>query len=88
MKPWLRPIAAPEDPTIVTAPADCLFSFLLQINTTTLYQPFQVKNSFTNLATMLENSGVDLNNYLGGWFTHCMLSVSDYHRFHTPLPGR
>lgn len=66
IKPWVRPIASPENASVVVSPADCTYALQLPINKTTLRQQFRVKNSFTNLEKLLEGSGIDLDRWCFG----------------------
>lgn len=93
----MRPIANPDDNTIVCSPADCTFKALYAIDANgnvmdnegnatkvTLKQT----HSIGNISDLL---GPDASQYAScfnnGTFVHYFLSPFDYHRFHTPVSG-
>ncbi|UTA66194.1 phosphatidylserine decarboxylase [Emticicia sp. 21SJ11W-3] len=94
----MRPIANPNDNTIVTSPADCTFKAIYQIDangnvldTNGNLTTFRLKQTHTigNVNDLLGPDGEQYaSQFYNGTFVHYFLSPFDYHRFHTPVSGK
>jgi phosphatidylserine decarboxylase len=93
----MRPVANPDDNTIICSPADCTFKAYYQIdqdgnvtdnegNLTTL--TLKQTHTIGNINDLLGEAGSPYAaNFYNGTFVHYFLSPFDYHRFHTPVSG-
>ncbi|PIL30464.1 hypothetical protein GSI_07163 [Ganoderma sinense ZZ0214-1] len=92
INPTLRPIAGPDDPTVIVSPADCTFDGQWPINDTTAdVTTFDVKGVPWTIGQLLDDeaAGTDYGPaFSGGIFTHSFLGPTDYHRQHAPVAGR
>ena len=89
--PDQRPIAFPEDPAVVTAPADSRSMGVWKIDgdSNIVHQDGVVVKS-TRLKSISALLGEDCsykNDFANGTFTHMFLDVNDYHRYHFPVGG-
>eukprot|EP01116_Phalansterium_solitarium_P019851 TRINITY_DN5699_c0_g1_i3.p1 TRINITY_DN5699_c0_g1~~TRINITY_DN5699_c0_g1_i3.p1 ORF type:complete len:641 (-),score=250.99 TRINITY_DN5699_c0_g1_i3:287-2209(-) len=83
LKATARPIASPEDPTVLVSPADCrLNAFALVDDATRLW----VKGKQFTLKALLRDDDVAAK-FDGGSMAICRLAPQDYHRFHFPCNG-
>ncbi len=84
IKPEVRPIAAPSDNAILVSAAD---STVMKIaNALTEESRIEVKGDSLSVQELL--GGDELAEaFLGGKAILCMLSTTDYHRFHSPVAG-
>ncbi|KAJ5726788.1 phosphatidylserine decarboxylase-related protein [Penicillium malachiteum] len=82
--PELRPIANPEDPTVIVSPADSAFQDSRPIDdfegTVTL------KGISWQISDLLKDS-IFKDDFRGDIFVHSLLFPWDYHRMHSPLDG-
>ncbi len=87
--PQMRPIAFPEDPSLLTAPADSTPQGLWAITKAGEIVPrVQLKSTaFLSVAALLGQDSAYQEAFDGGSLTHTFLNVDDYHRFHFPLSG-
>lgn len=83
-KPGRRPIAAIEDQTIITSPADSTFAGQWEIREDS---HVQIKGIDWKIMELLEGSPYK-DRFVGGYFTHSFLNTFDYHRQHAPLAGK
>lgn len=92
----MRPIASPNDNSIVCSPADCTFKAIYNINANgDVVDPEEncigvtLKHTHT-LGTVSEllNGSQYADDFKGGTFVHYFLSPFDYHRFHVPVAGK
>lgn len=92
----VRPIAAPNNNNIITAPADCTFKALYSINdqgqvlnTEGNRTKITLKHTHT-IGTVQEllNNSPYASDFNEGTFVHYFLGPFDYHRFHTPIAGK
>jgi phosphatidylserine decarboxylase len=83
LKPGKRPIAGRCDNCIIVSPADSEFKGQWPV---TDASSVVVKGTTYNISSLLEGSDYK-NKFDGGIFTHSFLSITDYHRFHTPVAG-
>lgn len=92
-----RPIASPEDDTVVTSPADSLPQGVWNIGDdgTFLADPITdedgvlIKSStYVSAAQMLGDEGAAYADaFNGGYLTHTYLNYDDYHCYHVPVSG-
>jgi phosphatidylserine decarboxylase len=80
IKPELRPIAGPNDPTVIVSPADA------RVNVFTVYADSKIwlKTEKFSIAELLKT---DARPYDGGSMAIVRLAPQDYHRFHMPISG-
>ena len=84
VKPGKRPIAEYCNNDVIVSPTDSIYLGQWQIeNDSTI----TVKGDTYNIDDLLAGSSYK-KKFKGGIFTHCYLSVNDYHRYHTPVGGR
>jgi len=94
----MRPIANPNDNSVVCSPADCTFKAIYQIDASgnvldSEGRPTQVRLKQTHtIGTVQQLLGPDAGTYaasfFNGTFVHYFLSPFDYHRFHAPVYGK
>jgi phosphatidylserine decarboxylase precursor len=86
VKPGMRPVAALNDPTVLVAPADSTFVGWWQISEKS--EIFvESKGLRWSIHQLLEGSPY-ADRFKNGIFTHSFLNTTDYHRWHTPVPGK
>ncbi|WP_295386097.1 phosphatidylserine decarboxylase [uncultured Thiodictyon sp.] len=89
--PSVRPIAAPDDPAVVTSPADSVPQGVWPIDAQSRIQVeggLQVKLSrFYSIPTLLGPDSAYADAFAGGVLTHTFLNVNDYHRYHFAVGG-
>lgn len=87
--PDARPIAAPEDASVVASPADALPQGAWAIGTDNhIVEEISIKsNVFTSVATLIGEGSAYCDAFAGGTLTHTFLDVNDYHRYHFPVGG-
>ncbi|MBO3698097.1 phosphatidylserine decarboxylase [Roseivirga sp. E12] len=91
----MRPIASPNDNKVVSAPADCTFKAIYNIDASgNVIEQGQQTEGVTLKHTHTIGQISDLLNgseyasaFNGGTFVHYFLSPFDYHRFHVPVAG-
>ncbi|KAB2581344.1 Phosphatidylserine decarboxylase proenzyme 2 [Lasiodiplodia theobromae] len=85
LKPGARPCSAPNDPQIITSPADCRSVMFNQI---TQAQKIWVKGrEFTMERLIGKAYPDDVKRFEGGALGIFRLAPQDYHRFHIPVDG-
>lgn len=85
LKPGVRPCAAPDQPAIVTSPADCRTVVFNQISDA---QKVWVKGREFNVERLLSPVyEEEAKRYVGGALGIFRLAPQDYHRFHVPVDG-
>lgn len=85
LKPDARPCSAPNDPEIITSPADCRSVVFNQISQA---QKIWVKGREFNMQRLLGNAyPEDVKRFDGGALGIFRLAPQDYHRFHIPVDG-
>lgn len=89
--PDVRPIASPEDTSVVVAPADSKPQGVWAIdeNSNIVQQGgVQIKSEYFNsIANLLGPTSAYTEAFAGGTLTHTFLDVNDYHRYHFPVSG-
>lgn len=90
--PAKRPIASPNDPSVIVSPADCAFDGYWPVNDSTAdVSSFDVKGVPWSISQLLDDATSGTNygkSFAGGVFTHSFLNTTDYHRQHAPVSGR
>jgi phosphatidylserine decarboxylase len=85
LKPGARPCSAPDDPRVITSPADCR---TVVFNTMEQAQSIWVKGREFTLQRLLGDAyPEDVSRYHGGSLGIFRLAPQDYHRFHIPVDG-
>ncbi|KAL1638130.1 phosphatidylserine decarboxylase [Diplodia intermedia] len=85
LKPGARPCSAPDDPQIITSPADCRSVVFNQISQA---QKVWVKGrEFTMERLIGKAYPEDVKRFEGGALGIFRLAPQDYHRFHIPVDG-
>lgn len=93
--PSLRPIAAPEDESVIVSPADAVPQGIWKIdeNSKIIGDEVQEKDGIsiktgelTDVSVLLGESEYR-NAFRNGAVTHTFLDVNDYHRYHVPVSG-
>ena len=92
-----RPIAAPQDDSVVTAPADSLPQGLWRIDDEGLFYADPILNedgvtikdsTFISVEQLLGEEEADYASWFhGDYLTHTYLNYDDYHRYHFPVSG-
>jgi len=80
-----RPMASPDDDSVIVSPADCrLMAWSTILDATKVW----VKGARFTLENLLgAGSKVDAKKYEGGSFAIARLAPQDYHRWHYPIGG-
>ncbi|HNX63394.1 MAG TPA: phosphatidylserine decarboxylase [Candidatus Limiplasma sp.] len=91
VSPDVRPIASPDDASVVVAPADSKPQGVWAIdeNSNIVQQGgVQIKSEYFNSIPNLLGPGCAYADaFAGGTLTHTFLDVNDYHRYHFPVSG-
>ena len=82
----MRPIAEPDDDTVIVNAADCTFDGTWPVNDEANVNTFDVKGVPWTISQLLDDTGLG-PTFAGGVFTHSFLGPSDYHRQHAPVAG-
>jgi phosphatidylserine decarboxylase precursor len=96
--PSARPIAAPDDDSVVASPADSVTQGVWQIdeNSNILNADRQqdgpdsevvIKSKGFNSVPQLLKDSAHAEDFANGTLTHTFLNVQDYHRYHFPVSG-
>jgi phosphatidylserine decarboxylase precursor len=90
VRPGRRPIASLNDDSIIVSPADSTFIGQWHINDgleIAVDEPqLDLKGLKWSIHQLLDGSAYT-DRFKGGIFTHSYLSVTDYHRWHSPVQG-
>ncbi len=95
--PEARPISAPEDDSVIIAPADSLPQGVWRIDSEGKFEADPIKKEdgvvikdscFITVEDLLGEEGADYASlFHGGYLTHTYLNYDDYHRYHSPVSG-
>ena len=87
--PSVRPIASPDDDTVIAAAADSKPQGVWGIDEDGyIINEVQIKSKkFFSVAELLGPNSKYKNTFNGGTMTHSFLNVFDYHRYHFPMSG-
>jgi len=83
LRPGKRPIAAPEDETVIVSPADAIFMGARPIGERST---ITVKGAEWRISDLLAGSPY-ADAFRGGIYAHSFLRITDYHRYHIPVGG-
>lgn len=87
VKPGYRPIDEKCNDHIIVSIADSVFKGFLEISDQLDDEiPLKIKNIKWSIRQLLNDHPLS-QRFRGGLFMHAFLSVTDYHRFHTPISG-
>jgi phosphatidylserine decarboxylase len=88
LNPGLRPIAAPTENAVVTAPADSTYKAHYPIAADSTIPSIVIKGThkYASVRDLLAGSRYG-EVFAGGAFIHFFLGPYSYHRFHTPVAG-
>lgn len=86
-----RPIASPEDNSVVTSFADAVPQGVWAIDSSSTIidkEGVSVKSSnIKQITKLLGDDSQYKNAFANGTFTHSFLNINDYHRYHFPMSG-
>jgi phosphatidylserine decarboxylase len=89
--PDQRPIASPNDPSIISSPADSRPQGVWKIDKDSNIVPndgVTIKsNVFKSVKVLIGEDSAYKNKFADGTLTHTVLDVRDYHRYHFPIGG-
>jgi phosphatidylserine decarboxylase precursor len=89
--PEQRPIASPNDPSIVSSPADSKPQGVWKIDKKSNImhgKGVAIKSKvFKSIAALIGEGSAYKNAFANGTLTHTFLDVNDYHRYHFPVGG-
>ena len=94
ISPSVRPIASPEDNSVVVSPADACTQGIWEIDDegyiVQANKPgVQIKSKkFSSIAELVGPNSQYREAFNGGTLTHSFLNVYDYHRYHFPMSGK
>ncbi|MCK5819521.1 MAG: phosphatidylserine decarboxylase [Psychromonas sp.] len=90
--PKERPIASPNNSSIVVSPADSKPQGVWEIDKTSNFVEHDgvvlKSKKFQSIPFLLGKSSAYKNAFSNGTLTHTFLNVNDYHRYHFPLGGK
>jgi len=89
--PDKRPVASPDDESIVVSPADAIPQGIWNIDSNSMIKeqqgvPIKTATVFS-VNSLIGNDSRYKDAFAGGTITHTFLDVGDYHRYHFPLSG-
>jgi phosphatidylserine decarboxylase len=79
-----RPIAEPDDPFVVSSPADCRLTVFPTVDEATKYW---IKGNGFTIGRLLASNEL-AGKFSGGNLAIARLAPQDYHRWHSPVEGR
>lgn len=86
-----RPIASPDDPSVVSSPADSKPQGVWKIDSNSNIageKGITLKsNVFKSIAALIGEDSAYKTAFANGTLTHTFLDVNDYHRYHFPVSG-
>ncbi|MDD6188103.1 MAG: phosphatidylserine decarboxylase [Clostridiales bacterium] len=89
--PGQRPIAAADDNSIITSPADSTPQGVWQIDDNSMivqHEGVSIKSqTFNSISELIGPDSAYRDEFAGGVLTHTFLDVHDYHRYHFPVSG-
>jgi len=83
IRPGTRPVAAPDDDTVIVSPADAVFMGAWPIDERSTVT---VKGVSLQIDELLDGSPY-AEAFEGGIYMHSFLRITDYHRYHVPVSG-
>ena len=88
--PSKRPVADPDDASVVVSPADAKPQGVWEIDADSMVvsdDPITIKSGTLRSVDTLLGPSEYAGEFAGGTFTHMFLDVNDYHRYHFPVTG-
>ena len=89
--PDQRPIASPNEPSIVSSSADSITMGVWKIDhNSNIVQKKDItikSKVFNSIAALIVQDSDYKNAFANGTLTHAFLDVNDYHRYHFPIGG-
>lgn len=89
--PDQRPIASPDDPSVIASPADSKPQGVWKIDKHSNIvdkNGVRIKSTlFKSVVALIGKDSAYKNAFANGTLTHTFLDVNDYHRYHFPLSG-
>ena len=89
--PDVRPVASPDDPSVVVSPADCVPQGVWNISADSEIEVeggLDVKLlTYYSVHDLLKSDSEYRDAFAGGVLTHAFLNVFDYHRYHFAVGG-
>lgn len=89
--PDQRPIASPDDPSVISSPADSKPQGIWKIDQNSNIKHkkgVRIKSTlFKSVAALIGEDSAYKNAFANGTLTHTFLDVNDYHRYHFPIGG-
>lgn len=89
--PDQRPIASPDDPSIVASPADSQPQGVWRIDRNSMIEGKRgvaiKSNLFRSIPVLIGEGSAYRYSFANGTLTHTFLDVNDYHRYHFPVGG-
>jgi len=89
--PDQRPIASPDDPSIIASPADSKPQGVWKIDKHSNIvdkKGVRIKSTlFKSIVALIGEDSAYKNAFANGTLTHTFLDVNDYHRYHFPIGG-
>jgi phosphatidylserine decarboxylase len=90
--PDQRPIASPDDPSVISSPADSTPQGVWKIDRNSNIEGkkgVRIKSTlFKSVAALIGEDSAYKNAFANGTLTHTFLDVNDYHRYHFPIGGK
>lgn len=84
LRPDARPVAEPENPSVVSSPADCRLTTFPTVDLATKYW---IKGYGFTLERLLGGDAALAQTMAGGALAIARLAPQDYHRWHSPVDG-
>jgi phosphatidylserine decarboxylase len=86
LKADARPVAAADDPAVITSAADCRLTVFESIDAA---KKLWIKGENFSLATLLNDAALAQDDAFqgGGALAIFRLAPADYHRYHSPVAG-
>ena len=89
--PDQRPIASPDDPSVIASPADSKPQGVWKIDKNSNIvekKGVRIKSTlFKSVVALIGKDSAYKNAFANGTLTHTFLDVNDYHRYHFPIGG-
>ncbi len=89
--PDQRPIASPDDPSVIASPADSRPQGVWKIDKHSNIvdkNGVRIKSTlFKSVVALIGKDSAYKNAFANGTLTHTFLDVNDYHRYHFPMGG-
>lgn len=86
LKPGARSVSAPEDDSVIVAPADSELNMI--DSALTGETVFETKGHHKLNVKQLLNDYYSWDRFIGGTALSCVLLPSDYHHYHAPVTGK